>query len=444
MQFDYPTSLFVAATIDFVVAFILKMNSREHFSSWWLKLWIIGFIIIGCGNLVLNFKTAFDSPLILLLSNITIITGGVFLITGLQHFLKVYVWRVLTIVLPVSILLANIIFNYLWINDLARKMSFSLAMVLISLWVVRVSLIGLRKEKQKAWLLLLVFYGISVGVFMLRFFVHMPSLAEDMIRLNRVTFLFQVWAFFLNITNAVGIVWIFANHHLNIVTKSIAVCERMYSIIGHDLKEPLAHIYTLSNIANNPKTPISKKNEIVDRIRHMASQANFLAHNLLDWANALKYKDAIATKDYFLHEAIQSELAIYKDQAKEKNLQLQVELQENIVLSVNENIFRLIVRNIINNAAKHTPENGTIRLTANNNPNMVTVAIQNTGPVLDDEIIQFMNDPHPQKEINQKGLGLLLIKRYANLLDIKINVQSHSTDGTIFYLFISEFRLNED
>ena len=99
-------------------------------------------------------------------------------------------------------------------------------------------------------------------------------------------------------------------------------------------------------------------------------------------------------------------------------------------------LVSIIISNIISNAIKYSNENGEISITLTQNETAVILTISDNGigiPIEDlDKIMNpfFRSDPTQHPEIKGSGLGLSIVKRLADLLNIQFEIQSVMNKGT--------------
>lgn len=434
MQFDYPTSLFVSAVINIIMAFIFLTIYRAYPSFKQMKYWGLSFFIIGIGQFVLIGENALKLPLPLLISSTLIITGGCILIAGMYAHLdkKLKVFKLF--ILPVIILLTSILFNFIYPNAHLRKIFFSLVMAANSVWIFIMAWLGLNQEKSYGWNIIKYVYAFSVIFFMLRAIIIALTPFVDKPFNAYVAISFQVWVVFMNILTCIALVTISVHRYIQFLQYNISLKDKMYSAIGHDLKEPLAHIYSLSNIALSERLPHSGCKEIVHNIRALSQNANYLAKNLLEWSHSVQSEIKPEYRTIHVNETIQSEVKLYRNLADQKKIQIKSNIDESIFLKTDDNMFRLIIRNLINNAVKFTGQWGKVEIAVQKNNRRLQVIIKDNGIGMSQEKIKQLKKGEHIIHSQNKGIGLSLVERYAKLLNVQIDFESKPNKGTTYYL----------
>ena len=118
-----------------------------------------------------------------------------------------------------------------------------------------------------------------------------------------------------------------------------------------------------------------------------------------------------------------------------KNIDFDLDLQE-VKYNFNEDMLSHVWMNIINNAIKFSPENGTITIKCINDISDIMVIISDEGIGMDDDTRRHIFDKFYQGDTSHtaqgNGLGLSLVKRVVDLCDGKISVKSKIGAGSTF------------
>ena len=126
--------------------------------------------------------------------------------------------------------------------------------------------------------------------------------------------------------------------------------------------------------------------------------------------------------------------------AESKNQHLQVIwLQQNFHVKADEDRLSRILTNLLDNAMKFTPTNGTIRVAVDRrNEDTVTLTVQDSGPGIPSEALPHLFEPffqvsdHQKSESGGLGLGLSIVKTLVDLHHGSITVDSELGKGTKF------------
>lgn len=158
--------------------------------------------------------------------------------------------------------------------------------------------------------------------------------------------------------------------------------DRFFSIIAHDLRGPLSGSMGLAEVLskNARELSIDEIAEYSSALFSSTSDMYKLLLNLLDWARLqmglVNYKPIAVDAAVLIQEG----LSMYEGVAKEKQLVVKQNLEENLVFFVDENMIKSVMRNLISNAIKFTPKSGTITINAYKSANDAgTIEVIDTG-----------------------------------------------------------------
>jgi signal transduction histidine kinase len=232
-------------------------------------------------------------------------------------------------------------------------------------------------------------------------------------------------------------------------TKELATAnkskDQLFAIIAHDLRSPLTAFEDVSSQIDYfiKKNKLQRLSELGKHIDTSIQGVNILLNNLLGWALIQQnHKIQINPQVIDLSETVERMLSIYKNVAQSNQIQLKNFVKGNIEIIVDIDSFQTILRNLISNALKYTPANGTVILQTLQDKESITLIIQDTGVGMNEETIKAIFEPNSiqsNRGIRGEkgtGLGLVLCQEFALLNHIKMKVESQPNEGTIFYLSI--------
>jgi signal transduction histidine kinase len=219
--------------------------------------------------------------------------------------------------------------------------------------------------------------------------------------------------------------------------------DKLFAIIAHDLRSPMIGFQTISKQLDFfiKKQQIDKIEEISKNIKNSTSQMYLLLDNLLNWAmlqqNQLSMTDETVDLSVFVAELMN----IYEFVAKETAISLQNKVPQGFNIRIDKNILNIILRNLLANAIKFTPENGFISVIAYQNAAQQTIIeVQDTGIGMTAAQMQNLFKQHTKPTENAlrggkgTGLGLLLCKEFIEKCKGSITVKSEINQGTTFIL----------
>jgi two-component system OmpR family sensor kinase len=211
--------------------------------------------------------------------------------------------------------------------------------------------------------------------------------------------------------------------------------------VSHDLRTPLAtlqgYIETLF-LKDNNLTTQERKQHLEIAIQHCERLAK-----LVDALFELAKLDSHETKAHYepfnigelAHDVVQK----FDLSARERQIAIQVDLDQSLPF-VNADIAMIerVIENLLENAVRHTPAGGSIRLTLSPRNGDIAVRVSDTGCGILPEDLPFVFDRFYHRDQTQNGktgysgLGLAITKRILELHHRTIKVESTPGAGTQF------------
>lgn len=224
--------------------------------------------------------------------------------------------------------------------------------------------------------------------------------------------------------------------------------SRFLTNISHDLRTPLTLIITpLRSLI-----PKISDNEVKDSLRRIESNADLL----LDTVNQLLEFKKIDESGELLHASyvgdlsFLSEIALnYGQLAAEKQIDFKVSVADTAGVWLDKKKVIRIVMNLLSNAFKFTPDGGSIVLKAfmeGTDELIITVADTGVGiPASEKEAIfdRFYKAGNQDEANTGSGIGLYLVKKYAELHDGYVAVYDNELYATVFKVVLNVGRLEQ-
>ncbi|MCZ4694172.1 PAS domain S-box protein [Ancylomarina euxinus] len=226
--------------------------------------------------------------------------------------------------------------------------------------------------------------------------------------------------------------------------------DKFLSIIAHDLKNPFNAIIGFSNILCTSYNEFddATKLELIKDIQHSARLNFNLLEKMLEWAMSQSDQIPYHPEQLNLQDIIQDSISFASYQASQKKIELQSPDCSNMKIFADDNMLTSLLRNLISNAIKFTPENGTISIHAEDRPTDIKLSIKDTGVGMSADNIAklFRIDTKVQtvgtKDEKGTGLGLLICKEFVDKHQGEIWVESELEQGCEFIITFPKQNLN--
>jgi len=214
---------------------------------------------------------------------------------------------------------------------------------------------------------------------------------------------------------------------------------KLFSIIGHDLRGPVGALQELLRLYSDGDMEADEFLEFVPKLREDVDHVSFTLNNLLSWGHT-QMNGAVTKPSLMALESLVSEnIKLLSEIAKKKSIKIVSELTENTLTWSDSNQIDIVVRNLISNALKFTPQNGMITISARERDNLWEVSIKDTGVGMDKITVKnlFVKNSNitTYGTDNEKGtgLGLSLCKEMVEKNGGSIWVESALRKGSCFF-----------
>lgn len=231
-----------------------------------------------------------------------------------------------------------------------------------------------------------------------------------------------------------------------------ATKDKFFSIIAHDLKGPLGIMVGFSDMLSEFWENLSEveKKETVEGINVSSKKLFKLLENLLDWSRSqtgrIKYEPDMISLRYL----IESTIILLMQNALEKDIELDAEVNEDINVFVDREMIATVIRNLVANAIKFTDSGGRIDILAEEKGDVVEVAVVDTGIGIRKEDMKklFRIDVHHStigtSQEKGTGLGLILCREFVERHGGKIWAESEFGKGSTFKFTLPKQRAGDE
>lgn len=223
-----------------------------------------------------------------------------------------------------------------------------------------------------------------------------------------------------------------------------ATKDRLFSIIGHDLKTPLNSIVGFSRLIerNVYRYSHEKIYQLNNIILQSSETLSGLLENLLNWSKSCSHSIVIRKEKVVVSPIVQDCFEILRVFANKKNIQMMNLIDLETIVIVDAEMLKAIFRNLLSNAIKFTPHGGfvTVFSIQEQEKRNVIIGIKDTGVgVSSYNIANIFEKEHPCSSCGTDGekgtgLGLLISKDFVEKNCGKIWVESESGLGTTFFI----------
>lgn len=207
------------------------------------------------------------------------------------------------------------------------------------------------------------------------------------------------------------------------------------SNVSHEFKTPLATVNGFAKLLREGNCTQEEVAEYAEIIDHETSRLSTLCSNILRLSRIENQKIVTKSVDFRLDEQMRDVLLMLEPQWNEKEIDLDVDLDETEYCA-DEELLQQVWINLIGNAIKFTDNKGQIKITMRNSPDEVTVVIKDSGIGMSEETQKHIFEKFYQADKSHaaqgNGLGLALVKEILDICSGKIRVKSAPGCGSQF------------
>ena len=204
---------------------------------------------------------------------------------------------------------------------------------------------------------------------------------------------------------------------------------------SHEFKTPIVSITGFAKLLKRGNLTPEQQREYLDIIEMESLRLAAMATNVLDMTKVENQTILTDVAHFNLSEQLRScILMLLEGKWKTKEIDFSVEFDEHMIMGDQE-LLQHVWINLLDNAIKFSPENGTVAVMIREQPDMLEVTISNQGPQIPKEKLGRIFDKFYQGDESHStegnGIGLALVKQIVQLHKGKVSVVSED-DITAF------------
>ncbi|GAA4940801.1 two-component regulator propeller domain-containing protein [Algibacter agarivorans] len=216
-----------------------------------------------------------------------------------------------------------------------------------------------------------------------------------------------------------------------------------FTNIAHEFQTPLTLIVGPVQKLAESENLGEKSKKFINMIQRNSSRLFFLTQQLLEFRKAEYDHLEVTVKQFDLVNLIEQIAELFDEWALDKNIEYDLELPTELIGWYDKDKIEKIIFNLLSNAFKYTPQNGSIKLEfsiQSDKARTLHIKVSNTGKGISKEKLEslfdrfFLTDNVDKSDTDlfRTGIGLAYIKKLITVLGGDINVSSGSNKGAIF------------
>lgn len=219
----------------------------------------------------------------------------------------------------------------------------------------------------------------------------------------------------------------------------------IFSIASHDVRSSLASLVGFSEVLSEIIDSGEHDNNVIDYVKiiNEASHASLrLLEEVSNWIKLNINNENANFDDLNLNNEFIQSIAPFSEVVKKKNINLIDGVDKNLYVYFDGNILRTVIRNLVSNAVKFTPEGGDVTVSSEESLDSVKIYVKDSGAGMSKEKIErlFQNIVKSEAGTNNEkglGIGLYMCKRLVSKNNGNIEVESEGEGkGSTFIVTI--------
>jgi two-component system sensor histidine kinase/response regulator len=220
--------------------------------------------------------------------------------------------------------------------------------------------------------------------------------------------------------------------------------DKMYSVIAHDLRSPMASIRMVLNLLVQSTTAEIVGEEtymLLDQANRESEEVHDLLDNLLKWTKSQTGRLSVVMQDLDLNDIIPGVVDIFEMIAQTKNIKLDLQRSDdNLIVHADNDMLKTVVRNFMSNAIKFSPEGSSIEIIMKKEGDFAKVSVRDHGVGIAADRLETIfhkgDTTYGTGGEEGSGLGLQLCQDFATKIGGECQVESTEGQGSTFSVLI--------
>lgn len=218
---------------------------------------------------------------------------------------------------------------------------------------------------------------------------------------------------------------------------SLRFKNKVLSVIAHDLKNPIASVAQFSELLSR-KPDLARKEHIINSLNESSQAAVTLLDNLLYWGRSQADELIVKPVSFSVEKLIKDVKSLYVHMINQKEIDFRTEIPAGTEAYADKALMNIAVRNLVSNAIKFTPRNGSVRiLVVEDGANLRFEVIDSGVGISAEMLLEFEKNGLIQSSSGTDreagtGLGLQLVKDLVQRSGGSLQIRSTPEKGSVF------------
>jgi len=217
--------------------------------------------------------------------------------------------------------------------------------------------------------------------------------------------------------------------------------NKLFSIVSHDLRNPIHALKNYFVMAQQYNISGEDLKAIVPEVVNDLQYTTELLENLLAWSKSQMNNTPNEPIEVNIERTTLQVIHLLKRQAENKKIKLNTTIQDSLTAIADPEAINLVLRNLVSNAIKFSPECAAIEIGARTENNMVAVYVRDQGRGMDEQTISsILKENYFSTEGTSKeqgtGLGLMICRDYLKRNNGFMKIESKPGSGSCFTFYV--------
>lgn len=226
------------------------------------------------------------------------------------------------------------------------------------------------------------------------------------------------------------------------LTELNQVKDKLFSIISHDLRNPLATMQSFLKLITERHDQLSDtdKEKLIAEAQQSLDYLNQLLYNLLQWSKSQMQLLEFRPDYQSVHDALERNRRLLFLQAQMKQIQVQAASTDALTVFADKDMLDFMLRNLLSNAIKFSNKQSVVAIRAWKEGNATLIAVEDQGVGMSEQIREQLlhaNITSSRRGTGKErgtGLGVLITKEFITRHGGEMQIKTAPGAGTVFTL----------
>jgi signal transduction histidine kinase len=224
----------------------------------------------------------------------------------------------------------------------------------------------------------------------------------------------------------------------------VKVKDKIFSIVSHDMRAPVNNLIAFSSLLAEGEIGQEKLALYLEQIKSTLDHTSSMMENLLNWSASQMQGFTPVIEDVNICSVVEQVIQGLSYSFEKKKIVLNNTVREDAFVKGDRNMVELITRNLLSNAVKYSNPGGILAIFIEQRNDKITLSVRDNGVGMSQEKADAINSSSVYSVLSTAGtakekgtgLGLMLCKHFAAMMQGNIRVESEAGKGSTFNMIL--------